>query len=185
MSNSFNPDFRTRVELEWLDDVTQSFTQTGHPPLICVCAHSGLTRISLGFVGLAIIFISHISTLSLLTFDSQKVLPSAPRLQRFADGLSLPVLFQSSPRRGGHVQLRVILALAPLSDWFRGDLQLNVTARCHRIPGDRSLTNHRARRCGARVAVLNGDFRIGESCADDRLRLCQVHANDQGHARRI
>jgi hypothetical protein len=85
----------------------------------------------------------------------------------------------------GVVQLHVVLAPAPLSDWLRGDRQLNVTARCHLIPGGRSLTNHHARRRLARVAVLDGDLRIGDSCADDRLRLCQVHADDRGHARRI
>jgi hypothetical protein len=90
-----------------------------------------------------------------------------------------------STRTTDVVQLHVVLALALLSDWFRGDRQLNVTARRHRIPGDRSLTNHYARRCRSPIAVLDGDLRIGDSCADDRLRLCQVHANDHGHARRI
>jgi hypothetical protein len=82
------------------------------------------------------------------------------------------------------LQPHVALAFA-LLDRFRGDRQLNVTARCQLVPGGRSLTNHNARGQPARVALLDGDLRIGDSRADDRLRPYQVRANDQGHARRI
>jgi hypothetical protein len=65
----------------------------------------------------------------------------------------------------------------------RGDHQLNGTVRCDLIPGGRSLTEHHARRHVVRAAVLDGDLRVGDNCADDCLRLDQVHASDRGHAR--
>ena len=76
-------------------------------------------------------------------------------------------------------QLHMRLALALLSTWFRGDRQLNVTATCHLIPGGRALTNHRAGRHPARVAVLDSDLRIGDELGENDQVLVVLRGDER------